>query len=378
MEQIPIVGFQADKEAASLLQAGSNVLPRAVLRPNPYFLLDGEWRFSLDLKDSGLRESWYVEHPYERIAVWPGSIESHMAEAKEKQQHTPAWMDKIIAWYEREFSAPAPPVMPSDAVLQLTFGACGYETRVWLNGQPLSTIEGEEVHYGEYTSFSYELPAANLRPVNRLTVRIADTMDAEIPRGKQESHVYKRGGIWYQTYTGAIRSVWLEAVERNRLRSRVGIVSVIEDRLVCFHMTTRINDPGLYTLRLQIFDGPLTSDPVAVSEFPLRLDAGQKLQHLVVEIPEALAQQKGIGNGSKVKVTSARGSIEGTAMVTKRMPAMKIDGKDIWQIGFPIHWGYAAAEGHTGPLANFLTASVGDPNTWTPEYKAFLVKLDKA
>ncbi len=97
-----------------------------------------------------------------------------------------------------------------------------------------------------------------------------------------------------------------------------------------------------------------------------------------VEIPEALASQKGIENGSNVKVTSARGSIVGTAMVTKRLRPMKIDGKDIWQIGFPIHWGYAAAKDHSGPLANFLTASVGDPNTWTPEYKAFLVRLDKA
>jgi formate dehydrogenase major subunit len=97
-----------------------------------------------------------------------------------------------------------------------------------------------------------------------------------------------------------------------------------------------------------------------------------------VEIPEALASEKGIANGSKVKVTSARGSIEGTAMVTKRLPALNVDGKRVWQIGFPIHWGYAGAEGHTGPLANFLTSSSGDPNTWTPEYKAFLVALDKA
>jgi formate dehydrogenase-N alpha subunit len=97
-----------------------------------------------------------------------------------------------------------------------------------------------------------------------------------------------------------------------------------------------------------------------------------------VEIPEELAHEKGIANGSTVKVTSARGAIEGVAMVTKRLRPMKIDGKNVWQIGFPLHWGYMAAKGHTGPLANFLTASVGDPNTWTPEYKAFLVRLDKA
>ena len=97
-----------------------------------------------------------------------------------------------------------------------------------------------------------------------------------------------------------------------------------------------------------------------------------------VEIPEALASEKGIANGSKVKVSSARGSIEGTAMVTKRLPALNVEGKRVWQIGFPIHWGYAGDPRHSGPLANFLTPSVGDPNTWTPEYKAFLVNLEKA
>jgi len=285
MEKIPIVSFHADTEVASETGTDSNVLPRSVLRPNAYFLLDGEWRFALDLKDSGLREAWYVEHAYDRTAIWPGSVEHHMVDAKEQQQHTPAWMDKVIAWYEREFTLPDPPITPADSILQLTFGACGYETRVWLNGQPLSTIEGEEVHYGEYTSFSYELPFAALRQVNRITVRIADTMDADIPRGKQESHVYKRGGIWYQTYTGAVRSVWLETVERNRLRSRVGIVSVIEDSRVCFHITTHINDPGLYTVRLKVYDG--SPDPVASGDYPLRLEIGQKLQHLVLEIPNA-------------------------------------------------------------------------------------------
>ena len=97
-----------------------------------------------------------------------------------------------------------------------------------------------------------------------------------------------------------------------------------------------------------------------------------------VEIPEELAKQKGIANGSKVKVTSARGSIEGTAMVTKRLYPMKVDGKEMWQIGFPIHWGFAGDRNHTGPLANLLTPSAMDANTWTPEFKAFLVKLEKA
>jgi formate dehydrogenase major subunit len=97
-----------------------------------------------------------------------------------------------------------------------------------------------------------------------------------------------------------------------------------------------------------------------------------------VEIPETLAQQRGITNGSEVKVLSARGEIRGVAMVTKRLPTLKVDGKELWQIGFPIHWGFAGETNHTGPLANTLTPTAMDPNTWTPEYKAFLVRLEKA
>lgn len=266
-----------------------NPLPRAVVRPNTPVLLDGEWSFSLDNEDRGLLEAWHLGHNYQDKANWPGSIEEHIAVAK-GQQSPKAWHDKVVAWYEREF--PLPVRVNGDgaqhSMLQLTFGACGYETQVWLNGLPLKTIEGELVHVGEYTSFSYELPEEALRPVNRLTVRIADTMDADTPRGKQESHVYKRGGIWYQTYTGAVRSIWLETVERNRLRSRVGVVSIVEDNLVRFNLTTRIHDPGEYTIRLKIYNRKQeSSEPIATDQFPLRLEAGQKRQRLAIEIPDA-------------------------------------------------------------------------------------------
>ena len=73
------------------------------------------------------------------------------------------------------------------------------------------------------------------------------------------------------------------------------------------------------------------------------------------EIPEDLAKEKGIQNGETVRVTSARGSIEGPAMVTTRMPSFMQDGKRVWQIGFPIHWGYSGDAKHAGPLANLLT-----------------------
>lgn len=263
-------------------------LPRAVLRPNNYILLDGEWKFALDPKDEGLSETWQINHKYDDIANWPGSIEDHMAEAKgEKAVHS--WQDKIVVWYEREF--PLPKIQDEDkehCLIQLTFGACGYETTVWLNGIQLRTIEGEDVHIGEYTSFSYELKEEILLPLNRITIRIEDTMDADIPRGKQESNVYKRGGIWYQTYSGGVRSIWLEVVERNRLRSRLGVVSIVEDNVVRFNVTTRIHDPGNYTLKLNVYDNKENEDKLlATDQFNLTLEAGQKQQRVVLEVPGA-------------------------------------------------------------------------------------------
>jgi formate dehydrogenase major subunit len=96
------------------------------------------------------------------------------------------------------------------------------------------------------------------------------------------------------------------------------------------------------------------------------------------EIPEAMGHELGIANLEHIKVSTPRGQIVGKAVVTKRLRPFTIDGKQVWQIGFPIHWGFAGNPGHTGPLANFLTPSAMDPNSWTPEFKTFAVKVEKA
>ncbi|HEX8270461.1 MAG TPA: glycoside hydrolase family 2 TIM barrel-domain containing protein [Flavobacterium sp.] len=281
-------GLSKSKEETFDFDDFINPIPRAVIRPNTSVLLDGEWRFSIDHEDEGIAKGWFHEHKFEDIANWPGTIEEHIAQAKD-QTAEKSWHEKVVVWYERDFPLPQIETPSHHDMLQLTFGACGYETRVWLNGFPLRTLNGEDAHTGGYTSFTYELPDTLLREVNRLTVRIEDTMSADVPRGKQESFVYKRGGIWYQTNSGAVRSVWLETVARNRLRSRVGVFSIIEDNLVRFNLTTRIHDPGQYTIRLKIYNRKQdrNEDPLATDDFPLRLEIGQKRQRVVISIPDA-------------------------------------------------------------------------------------------
>jgi anaerobic selenocysteine-containing dehydrogenase len=100
-----------------------------------------------------------------------------------------------------------------------------------------------------------------------------------------------------------------------------------------------------------------------------------------VEIPVQLAADLGIKGGDKVKVTSARASYQAKAMVTHRIKPMTIDGKKVYQIGIPIHYGYRGIQEDAGrtarSLTNSLTPTVIDPNAHTPEFKGFLVKLEK-
>ena len=96
-----------------------------------------------------------------------------------------------------------------------------------------------------------------------------------------------------------------------------------------------------------------------------------------VEIGEELAAEKGIKHGDMVKVKSNRGEIKAHAVVTKRIKALDCNGKRVHTVGIPIHWGFIGVT-NIGHLSNTLTPFVGDANSQTPEYKAFLVNIEKA
>lgn len=95
-----------------------------------------------------------------------------------------------------------------------------------------------------------------------------------------------------------------------------------------------------------------------------------------VEIGEELAKEKGIVAGDRVKVRSNRGFIKAVAVVTKRIKALDVDGRKVHTVGIPIHYGFKGAT-KPGFITNTLTPFVGDANTQTPEYKAFLVNVEK-
>ena len=95
-----------------------------------------------------------------------------------------------------------------------------------------------------------------------------------------------------------------------------------------------------------------------------------------IEIGEQLASEKGIEQGGWVRLSSRRGEIVCKAYVTKRIVPLMVNGSPTHVIGVPLHWGFTG-QARKGYGANTLTPSVGDANTETPEFKAFLVNVEK-
>jgi formate dehydrogenase major subunit len=113
---------------------------------------------------------------------------------------------------------------------------------------------------------------------------------------------------------------------------------------------------------------------------------------MFVEMSEELARERGMKNGEKVIVKSARGEVEATAIVTPRFKPFNIDGNIIHEVGIPWHFGWITQarpknkyskidkkpEVFTyGDAANLLTPTIGDANTMIPESKAFMVNVVK-
>jgi formate dehydrogenase major subunit len=97
---------------------------------------------------------------------------------------------------------------------------------------------------------------------------------------------------------------------------------------------------------------------------------------LFTEISPELAESIGAANGDRVIISTARGSIEARALVTKRMPSLNIDGKRVHQVGLPYHFGYRGLV--TGAIVNDLLAISEEPNVRIFESKGLSCSVARA
>jgi len=177
--------------------------------PRPQFVredwlnLNGEWSFSFDDDNKGLKEKWYKNPDFKQKIQVPFAFQTKLSGITDPSFHD-------YCWYNRKFAIPDN--MKGKQII-LHFGAVDYSCSVYVNGE----LAG--AHEGGHTAFSFNIsPYLNFSGEESLTLRVYDpSTDECIPRGKQFWQE-KSAGIWYTRTTGIWQTVWLEAVEENHIK----------------------------------------------------------------------------------------------------------------------------------------------------------------
>jgi beta-galactosidase/beta-glucuronidase len=171
--------------------------------PRPQFIrdqwenLNGEWDFSFDDDNIGLKKQWYKSFPSNGKITVPFAYQTKLSGINDPSFHD-------VVWYSRKLDIPTE--WDGKEVL-LHFGAVDYKAWVYVNGELIT------FHEGGNTSFTANITHVVNTDANTLVVRVEDpSEDQTIPRGKQYWHE-KSESIFYTRTTGIWQTVWMEVVE---------------------------------------------------------------------------------------------------------------------------------------------------------------------
>ncbi len=175
-------------------------LYKLALRPRPDWVrgdftgLDGEWEFQEDRSNNGEKARWHDSRSLAEKIIVPFCVESEASGIGRKNP-------PHVVWYKKRFAPPA--AHKQGRRVLLNFGAVDYKAKVWLNGRSVGS------HTGGYTPFQFDITDFLTDGENVLAVRVSDSHDPRIPRGKQ-TVLWKPLLIFYTTVTGIWQPVYLE------------------------------------------------------------------------------------------------------------------------------------------------------------------------
>ncbi len=206
--------------------------PRPILERDNWLNLNGQWLFDVDPLNEGMEAHWYTAHTYASVITVPYTLES---DASGQGDLSPA----EILWYEREFEHPA----WAGCHIQLNIGACDYWTRVFINGLEVGQ------HKGGYAPFTFDISHALKPGLNKITIRVQDSLSWMRPRGKQAGTT--RWPIDYDGVTGIWQTVWLEPVDQFHITEISTAYDVDNKRL---SLTLGLSDYFPGTLKTHLID----------------------------------------------------------------------------------------------------------------------------
>ena len=178
--------------------------PKPQFKRENWLNLNGEWQFEIDYSNSGLSKGYA-----DKDAYYSGKINVPFCpESKLSGIENVDFMNAV--WYKRDFSV-TKEQLEEDVIIH--FGACDYETTVFINGQMVGS------HKGGYVSFSFDITAFLNLGDNIVTVyAVDDTTDRRVPAGKQ-SKKYNSYECFYTRTTGIWQTVWLEFLPKTHIIS---------------------------------------------------------------------------------------------------------------------------------------------------------------
>jgi formate dehydrogenase major subunit len=94
------------------------------------------------------------------------------------------------------------------------------------------------------------------------------------------------------------------------------------------------------------------------------------------EVSPRLARERNLEQGGWADIITARGAIRARVLITERMKPIRVEGRDVEQVGLPWHWGYRGLT--RGDSANDAFAIVLDPNVHIQEVKAATCDVRRA
>jgi formate dehydrogenase major subunit len=94
------------------------------------------------------------------------------------------------------------------------------------------------------------------------------------------------------------------------------------------------------------------------------------------EVSPRLARDRDLEQGGWAAIITARGVIRARVLITERLKPIRVEGRDVEQVGLPYHWGYRGLT--KGDSANDAFAIVLEPNVHIQEVKAATCDVRRA
>ena len=219
--------------------------------PRPQFVrkewqnLNGEWNFIFDDKNEGEINQYFLNFPkFNKINV-PFTYETKLSGIEDESIHYIVWCNRIIEITKEHIK---------DKKVILNFEGSDYETKVWINGKYVGK------HIGGYSRFSLDIENYIVEGENDITVKVEDSLSKNQPRGKQR---YKKESwkCWYIQTTGIWKTVWLEWVSKQYLKSVKNTPKIDKLQLeIETNLSEQDIENGNYYIETEIsFNGQITN-----------------------------------------------------------------------------------------------------------------------